>query len=637
MSLKNKVIVLLLCLFAVYAVIEYAIQHFVLLPAFAKLEVQAATSNTERAIHALEREAELLIPSATDWATWDDTYQFMEDQNEEFSASNLNLKALESLRANLLAFYDVEGKRVWGVSYDFEKEEDLALGELSDESLESTHPLLAASDANKTVAGLRVTPAGTLLVVSRPILNSNGEGPSRGRVVIGRLLDEAAIARLGNQARVDLKLVSLPNQSTVAPHRLKDSDKIAHSPIILSEYQSVTQGSSDLFDIAGVPILRLQVDTPQTIIAQGQATIRFASLSLAVSGAVVLLALLIFLRHTVFEPIALLTRHAVAIGSKGDLNACLVIRSKDEIGTLAHEFNVMVERLAETRQRLLEQSYQSGIAEMASGALHNIGNAITPIGVKLINLRREFKQAPVEEMAMASSELADPATPADRRADLARFSELAGHELAVLVTRAADELETIRYQVDHVQMILADQRRFSRAERTVEPLLLHRLIDETVAILPEEFRDKMHIEIDEKVVELGHVSATRIALQQVISNLLVNAAESIREFGHAQDSGRIRVFLADSLEDNQQHLAHVCFEDNGVGISQEQLPHIFERGYSSKSRGSGVGLHWVANTMSAMGGRIYATSSGPGKGACFHLLLLLNGDKTSTSNGEHVA
>ncbi len=68
MSLKNKVITLLLCLFGLYAIIEYTVQRFVLLPAFVQLELTAATNNTERAIQAFEREVELLIPSAKDWA-----------------------------------------------------------------------------------------------------------------------------------------------------------------------------------------------------------------------------------------------------------------------------------------------------------------------------------------------------------------------------------------------------------------------------------------------------------------------------------------------------------------------------------------------------------------------------------------
>ena len=69
MSLKKKIILLLVGLFALYALIEFAVQRFVLLPAFVQLEAETATSNTQRAVQALERDIELLVPSATDWGT----------------------------------------------------------------------------------------------------------------------------------------------------------------------------------------------------------------------------------------------------------------------------------------------------------------------------------------------------------------------------------------------------------------------------------------------------------------------------------------------------------------------------------------------------------------------------------------
>jgi two-component system NtrC family sensor kinase len=70
-------------------------------------------------------------------------------------------------------------------------------------------------------------------------------------------------------------------------------------------------------------------------------------------------------------------------------------------------------------------------------------------------------------------------------------------------------------------------------------------------------------------------------------------------------------------------MAHLFIEDNGGGIPEEKLPKIFERGFSSKNRGSGLGLHWSANTITALKGRIYAESKGEGQGAIFHILLPL--------------
>ena len=69
----------------------------------------------------------------------------------------------------------------------------------------------------------------------------------------------------------------------------------------------------------------------------------------------------------------------------------------------------------------------------------------------------------------------------------------------------------------------------------------------------------------------------------------------------------------------------VLVSDNGVGIAHGNLERVFDQGFSTKSRDTnyGIGLHWCANAISAMGGRIWAVSDGPGRGASMHLMLPL--------------
>ena len=620
MSIQNKGIILSFIVFCLYGLTGYVIQRQVVLPSFVALDRATATDNTSRVIEALNREVELLIPSATDWGTWDDTYQFMEDRNETFLTSNLNSTALESLKVNFLGLYDTEGLQVWGLGYDLEAEEQLNLGESFNPSAGSSLAFLGDPGSDATVAGLFPTAAGPLLVASRPILTSSGTGTPRGRVVVGRLLNDDALHRLENQARV--RLIASPPTSgePAAAGTAETSGNVKFTSIELRETMDITQGHSLIFDLTGVPILHFQVDTPRTILARGISTVYYAALYFSGGGMMVLLFLLLFLRHTVFNPVSRLINHVTQVGANDDLYARLEMNRKDEIGTLANEFNRMVGRLADARQKLLDQSFRYGVAEMAAGVLHNIGNAVTPLGVKVTAIKHDLQQASAAEMKMAVTELADPATPVERRGDLSKFIELSGVELASVIQRTVSEFEPIEAQLDHVQMILMDQQRFSQAKRTLEPLLPSRLLDEVVRLLSEEIQNIAHVEIDPGIIELRCVNASRIALQQVMNNLLINAAESIRETGQKADTGRIRIH---GWEQNQhgQGFVHLCFEDNGAGISTDQLSQLFERGFSTKKRGSGLGLHWSANTITAMGGELWAESPGPGSGASMHLLL----------------
>lgn len=616
MSLQSKVISLILVVFLAYGALDYGVQRWFILPSFQALEQEEAQRNMDRAVQAIQREAQHLAVSATDWATWDDTYQFVQDHNDAYREANLNLEALKSLKVNVLNIVDTSGRIVWGKTYDLHGEEELVLPELPGDRWPADHPLLALPGINSEVNGLLLTARGPLLMVAKPVVTSNREGPIRGSVIFGRLLNNAEIAR---QTEVRLTFSVLDGQplgpeETAVVSELGDSDGT-----LIRESGEVDQVYRVLPDLFGKPALLLRVETPKAITARGQAAIRFALLSLLGAGLVILLVLMLGLRRMVLTPIQRLTKHAVAVGQSSDLTARLTLARRDELGMLAREFDRMVERLAATRRALVDQSYQSGIAEMASGILHNIGNAITPLKVRVVNLGDALRAAPAAELRLALTELADPNTPPDRRQDLERFVDLAGQELATVVNDATSELDGVMRQVDHVQQILGDQERFSRAARVLEPVLVLDLVRESVQVLGDEWRQGIRLEMGDGLHTVDALLGSRVALQQILVNLLKNAAEAIRERAPAE-GGHIRVDAASEGHEGRE-MVHLRVADNGIGIAPEHLTRIFERDFSTKPRGSGLGLHWCAITALAMEGRLYAESAGIGQGACLHLLL----------------
>jgi signal transduction histidine kinase len=462
------------------------------------------------------------------------------------------------------------------------------------------------------------TAHGPMLVVAKPILKSDRTGPTTGSLVMGRLLDQAAIQRVAAQAKLQVSVSQAETGLQAAEARTDGRSGLRYTPIHLHEQPDVLQASTTLLDLFGKPILSIAVDTPRAISGRGQAAVGWALASIAAAGLTVMGVLLWLLYRTVLQPVARLTEHAVRVGEKGDLRYRLALDRNDEVGVLAREFDRMTERLGETRRQLIDQSYRSGIAEMASGVLHNIGNAITPLTVRVSNLQEELGQAPLAEMGRAMAELDDPTVPAERREDLLRFVGLAGGELAEAVKSTRSQLTAFSHQLGRIQQILADQERFSRSARVVEPIDLAELVADSAEMLGPDMRAAMTVEIDESVRGIGDVLTARAALQQVIVNLLVNAAESILQAG--RDNGRL-VVRAEPQIGAGMPMAHVRFEDNGGGIAPEHLKRIFERGFSTKKIASGQGLHWSANTVASLQGELYAESMGIGRGAVLHLKI----------------
>ncbi len=624
MSLQYKISALFLVVFLLFGMLTYTVQQLVILPSFLTLETQDATQDMERAVQAIQREIAALAQPAGDWASWDDAYRFLADNNSEFRDSNLTkIGVLDLLRVDLLYFIDLSGNVVWSVVYNRQTGEKISLQELSDKVLPPGHPLIALPSEDSEVNGLLITSHGPIIVVSKPSLDSNSQGPAHGALVLGRFLDARTIQRIAQQARVELASWPLHDAKLGAEQAAVAAELGNSREITIRADDDQNRVYQILPDIFGKPALLLQVNVPKLISAQGRAAISNARMSLLGAALLILLVLLVGLRYLVLGPIAQLTAHADVVGRGDDLSIRLNTDRTDELGALAREFNQMVERLSDARKTLLEKSHQAGIAELASGVLHNIGNAITPLKVRVANLESTLREAPVVELERALTELGEASTPDARRTDLRAFTDLAAREFASLISATVEQIVGIAHQVDHVQKILSDQESISRAERVLHPVEVERLVRESVNLLGTDIHPTLQINLDASLQSVGRVLGSPVALQQIMINLLKNAAESIRVCTPAPDIGRIELTAAAESRGSRA-MIRLCVRDNGAGIAPGNLPRLFERGFSTKSRpSSGQGLHWCAVTAAALGGQIEIDSSGTGHGATVSLWLPL--------------
>ena len=284
----------------------------------------------------------------------------------------------------------------------------------------------------------------------------------------------------------------------------------------------------------------------------------------------------------------------------------------------------MVGRLEATRRELVDRSFHAGFAELARGVLHNLGNAMTPLAVRLSRLGGRLRQAPVGDLERAFGELTREPAGSARHADLEEFVRLGCRELCGTVQGVQADFEVIQRQTTALQAALGELLRSAHNEQVVEAVRLPELISQTLDLVPDECRRRLAVEADESLHGVGVVRVARTVLRQVLQNFVINAAESVRDAG--RERGVLRVAAAIVLDDGGKRL-HLRCEDDGVGIAAEDLPRVFEQGFSTKSRETnyGIGLHWCANAIAALGGTIWAVSAGRDQGAVLHLTLPLGG------------
>jgi PAS domain S-box-containing protein len=353
-NLRNRILLLLLVVFAISAGCQYAIGRLVIYPRFLEFDRAQATQNVERAVQALQRELDLLIPSINDWAVWDDSYRFVQDRNQVFITTNLSSLALQELAVNVLAFYNRAGQRIWAGTDALSADDQNELVNIAPSSF-LPHPVaIQQAPPNSAVGSLFWTRRGLFLVSYRSILHSSGEGPPMGTVLMARFLDDQSITRLATQAGVDLRL-SEPVAGSEPVRMTQTLGRFILTPIRLQETLDETTGQTTLLDLDGRPTLTLTVMTPRKIAAHGREALRLASLSLAVAGGLVLSLLMVLLHRIVLAPLSLLTAHATRLGTGDALNARLDLERHDEIGVLAGAFDRMTDHLAQARQRLLDR------------------------------------------------------------------------------------------------------------------------------------------------------------------------------------------------------------------------------------------------------------------------------------------
>lgn len=580
MSIRRKTLLIISTTTLFLVLLLYGTSETFLLRNFANLEEHIVLQNIDRAELALSSDIDQLNSTVGDWAPWDDTYTFMTDRNQNYINRNLNVETLSNLRLNLILFIDPYDQLVFAKAVDFQAKSELPVPQNLLNNLFSKGNLVCHTESDM-FKGIILLPEGPMLISSQPILTSAWKGPVGGTLIMGRYLGS------------ELKHLSELTQLPIISSRINDvnmsydfaaarSSLSKERPVLVKPLsENSIAGYTLIQDVYGDPALILRADMSRDIYRQGQATIYYSFLFILLNGLFFAAVTLFLLDKTVLSRMGQLSSNVRNIGLSGDVSTRVQVSGKDELSSLAGMINDMLDKIDKSEEKLRKSERLAAIGETAVMVGHDLRNPLQTIVVTTYLVKAKIDKLSIQERTNMENQ-------------------------GIL-----ENLRTIDKQSNYMNKIVSDLQDYARplspkiVDVDLHPFVKHVLagmrIPEDVEV-QTEIEDGLTWEVDPTMME------------RVLTNLVTNAVQAM------PNGGKLTIAGAGSEEDTI-----LTIRDTGEGIHPEHISRIFDPLFTTKSKGTGMGLVVGKRLVKVQGGSLNISSE-MGKGTV--VVVRMPGRKT---------
>jgi PAS domain S-box-containing protein len=276
-------------------------------------------------------------------------------------------------------------------------------------------------------------------------------------------------------------------------------------------------------------------------------------------------------------------------------------------------------QLKTAHTNLVDAARQAGMAEVAVGVLHNIGNVLNSVNVSASIVDRKMRRSKASGLCKVAAMLRE------HEANLGQFMEHdgKGREVVAYLEKLSQaialeqkdiliELEALSKNVEHVKEIVNAQQSYATAAALVESLNVRDLLEDALRInLMSLGRHRVNVVRNYSDTHLIYGDKHKVL--QVLVNLITNAKQ-------AMSKSEIKT-LTLGTETGPAGEVRISIRDTGCGIAPENITRIFSHGFTTKEGGHGFGLHSSILAAKEMKGALTVQSDGLGLGATFVLEL----------------
>lgn len=288
---------------------------------------------------------------------------------------------------------------------------------------------------------------------------------------------------------------------------------------------------------------------------------------------------------------------------------------KVELEEKNNELGEALQELEITRNELIEKAHKAGMADVATGVLHNVGNILNSINASTSTINETLQNSQIRNLEKANKllreQIDDFVLEDPKKKMLLEYFLKIEEPIKKEYEHLTRQKNRLREKVNLIADVISAQQDLSKADVVTHEVDIQKLFENTLTLHAGSI-ERHGLTIEEEYEDVPPIMVEKTKVMHILFNLLNNAKESMDEADLERKILKVRCWL-----DNGH--VHLSITDNGTGIRKENKDKIFSHGFTTKKKGHGFGLHTSANYMKEMNGKIRAFSEGPGKGATFTL------------------
>jgi signal transduction histidine kinase len=560
-----------------------------------ELEEKETTKNLERIVDSINDEINDLNFKNKDYASWDETYAFVQDKNERYIKSELGDETFANLKINLVFILDNSFRPLYVKGFNLTENEEKPL--ISEEK-----KLLTEMNINHLITKMNlssengqqgiITIDGTPMIISlRRILKSDETGKPKGYMLMGKYLDKQEIEYISKITHLDFDVYDISSINNNVPQDLR----VNYNSIIKSEDMLIKRLSRHIIlgykiwkGSDGKPLFIIRTPMEREIFLHGLNSVTYIMFTIIGIGIVFIYVMLVGLERAVLRRLVKLDKQVKRISSNGDFSLRVEEKGHDELSTLANSVNFMI-----------------ATTESSLSALKENNKKLK----ELDKLKDDF-------ISMVTHELRTPLT------SILGFASIIKRKLnKTIIPVISEENEKFRkaceQSISNLDIIISEGERLTNIVNDVldlskiesgklewkqEKVYLSKVVEKAINAVQGLLTSKKLSIIKELSPNIPPVVGDEDKLLQVIINLLSNAVKFT-------EKGSI---TCRSIYSDNEVLVSVT--DTGIGIDEESQKLVFDKFKQigdkliNKPKGTGLGLTITKNIIEQHGGKVWVES-----------------------------